>query len=169
MDLQKIGRFLAQLRREQGLTQEQLGETLGVSGKTVSRWETGTYLPPVEMLLRLSERYQVSMNELVTGERARPEEQAEKAEEAVTQVLRDAPFLLHERQRYWTRKWQREHTAMFVGQGVLVLAIAVLGAAAGESWLPVAAPWVALALMIYDRNRMMAYVERHAFGEPVER
>lgn len=41
MDTIKTGTFLAQLRREQGLTQEQLGEELGVSNKTISRWETG--------------------------------------------------------------------------------------------------------------------------------
>ena len=56
MDMVKIGGFLKTLRQEQGLTQAQLGETLGVTGKTVSRWETGTYLPPVEMLLLLSRR-----------------------------------------------------------------------------------------------------------------
>ena len=46
MDLQKTGKFISNLRKEKGLTQEQLGEKLGVTNKTVSRWETGTYLPP---------------------------------------------------------------------------------------------------------------------------
>ena len=41
MDQEKIGRFIAQLRKERGMTQEQLGERLGVSQRTVSRWETG--------------------------------------------------------------------------------------------------------------------------------
>ncbi len=41
MDQEKIGRFIVQLRRERGMTQEQLGERLGVSQRTVSRWETG--------------------------------------------------------------------------------------------------------------------------------
>ena len=48
MDLIKIGNFIAELRKKQKLTQEQLGEKLGVTNKTVSRWETGTYLPPAE-------------------------------------------------------------------------------------------------------------------------
>ena len=46
MDMISIGKFIAALRKEKGLTQEQLGEKLGVTNKTVSRWETGTYLPP---------------------------------------------------------------------------------------------------------------------------
>ncbi|MDE5729583.1 MAG: helix-turn-helix transcriptional regulator, partial [Clostridia bacterium] len=57
MDMIKIGKFLCELRKEQNLTQEQLGEELGVSNKTISRWEPGTYLPPVEMLQLLSDKY----------------------------------------------------------------------------------------------------------------
>lgn len=57
MDMIKTGRFLAELRKEHSLTQEQLGAELGVTNKTVSRWETGTYMPPVEMLQLLSVKY----------------------------------------------------------------------------------------------------------------
>ena len=53
MDMKKIGLFLAELRREKGLTQEQLGEQLSVTNKTISRWENGNYMPPVEMLQEL--------------------------------------------------------------------------------------------------------------------
>ncbi len=49
MDTVKIGKFLSELRREQELTQEQLAEKLGTSNKTISRWENGNYMPPVEM------------------------------------------------------------------------------------------------------------------------
>ena len=67
MDMTKIGAFLAQLRKEQNLTQAELGEALGVSNKTVSRWETGSYLPPVEMLQALSERYGVGVGEAIAA------------------------------------------------------------------------------------------------------
>ncbi len=69
MDLIKIGNFIAELRKKQKLTQEQLGEKLGVTNKTVSRWETGTYLPPAEALLAMSELFGVSINELLSGKR----------------------------------------------------------------------------------------------------
>ena len=48
MDQIKIGKFIAALRKEKGLTQEKLGEKLGVTNKTVSRWENGNYMPDVE-------------------------------------------------------------------------------------------------------------------------
>ena len=50
MNLVQIGKFISGLRKEQGLTQEQLGEKIGVTNKTISRWETGTYLPPADAL-----------------------------------------------------------------------------------------------------------------------
>ena len=69
VDLKKIGQFLAKLRQEKKLTQEQLGEKIGVTNKTISRWENGNYLPPVEMLMQLSQFYDISINELLSGER----------------------------------------------------------------------------------------------------
>ena len=62
MDLIKIGRFLAELRKGRELTQAELGEKLGVTNKTVSRWETGNYLPPVEMFEALSRFYGLTIN-----------------------------------------------------------------------------------------------------------
>ena len=69
MDMQKIGAFLSELRKEKNLTQNELGEKIGVTNKTVSRWENGNYLPPVEMLQILSKFYDVSINEILNGER----------------------------------------------------------------------------------------------------
>ena len=50
MDMQKIGSFLAELRKEKNLTQDELGAQIGVTNKTISRWETGNYLPPVKQI-----------------------------------------------------------------------------------------------------------------------
>ena len=51
MDQIKVGKFIAALRKEQGLTQEALGQRLGVTNKTVSRWENGNYMPDIELLI----------------------------------------------------------------------------------------------------------------------
>lgn len=69
MDVQKIGAFLAELRKERNLTQDELGVQIGVTNKTISRWENGNYLPPVEMLQILSNKFDVSINEILNGER----------------------------------------------------------------------------------------------------
>lgn len=69
MNPKEIGVFLKQLRNEKGVTQEQLAEILGVSGRTVSRWETGTNLPDLSILLQISEYYDVEIKEILNGER----------------------------------------------------------------------------------------------------
>ena len=74
MDQVKIGKFIAKLRNENNLTQEALGEKLGVTNKTISRWENGHYLPDIEMLQLLSKEFNVSINELITGERIQENE-----------------------------------------------------------------------------------------------
>lgn len=87
MDTIKTGKFLKELRKGMGLTQEQLGEKVGVTNKTVSRWETGSYLPPVECLEMLSDIYGVSINEIVSGQRLSAEQFAQAAEENLSSAL----------------------------------------------------------------------------------
>ena len=67
MDLQKIGACLRDLRKEKGLTQEQLAEQFNVSQRTVSRWETGTATPDLDVLLQLADFYEVDMRALLDG------------------------------------------------------------------------------------------------------
>ena len=69
MDQIKIGAFLKALRKEKNLTQEQLAEQLGVSNRTVSRWETGSNMPDISLLTEIAEFYDVSIPELIYGER----------------------------------------------------------------------------------------------------
>lgn len=69
MDAVKFGSLLKELRKERELTQEQLAEKLGVTNRTVSRWETGTNVPDLDILIELSEFYQIDVKELLNGER----------------------------------------------------------------------------------------------------
>ena len=70
MDQERIGAFIRQTRKEAGLTQEQLAEKLGVSQKSVSRWETGRTMPDYSLLLNLCETLHVNVAELLGAERA---------------------------------------------------------------------------------------------------
>ena len=69
MNQQKMGEFLKHLRKDKGLTQEQLAEHFYVSSRTVSRWETGSNMPDVEMLIELADFYDVDIREIIDGER----------------------------------------------------------------------------------------------------
>lgn len=89
MDAKKIGAFLKELRNEKGMTQEQLGEKIGVSNKTISRWETGNYMPSVDCLNMLSDIYNISINEILAGERASGEAFTKIAEQNITVTLEE--------------------------------------------------------------------------------
>ena len=65
----KIGQFLKELRKEEGLTQEQLAEQFILSRRTVSRWENGNNMPDLDMLLALADFYAVDIREIMDGER----------------------------------------------------------------------------------------------------
>ena len=69
MNQQKMGEFLKHLRKEKGLTQEQLAEHFYISSRTVSRWETGSNMPDVSMLIDLADFYDVDIREIIDGER----------------------------------------------------------------------------------------------------
>ena len=85
MNQLKIGKFLKQLRTEKNLTQEQLAESLNVSRRTVSRWETGFNLPDLDILVIMSDFYQVDLRELLDGER-RNERMDEEMRDTVMKV-----------------------------------------------------------------------------------
>ena len=69
MDQKKTGRLLKELRSEKGLTQEQLSEMLGVSNRSISRWENGVNMPDFDLVIELANYYQISIEELLDGER----------------------------------------------------------------------------------------------------
>lgn len=69
MDQIKIGNFLKELRKEKNLTQEQVAERLNVSARTVSRWETGSNMPDLSVLVELADCYNVDIREIMKGER----------------------------------------------------------------------------------------------------
>ncbi len=165
MDTIQIGKFLAQLRKERGLTQEQLGEQLGVTNKTVSRWEKGNYLPPVDVLLLLSDLYGITINELLSGQRLTEETFQEKAEENLKAVLAGRPsgFTLEEKKRYFAQKWQRDHRFERIAMPVLAFAVILAGAYCQESGWILLGTLGGLAYSVVERNRRMAYIEAHAY------
>lgn len=69
MDTIKIGSFLRELRKEKNLTQEQLADIFNVSARTVSRWETGSNMPDISILVEIADYYQLDIREILNGMR----------------------------------------------------------------------------------------------------
>ncbi len=87
MNQEKIGKFIAKLRKEKKLTQEELAEKLNVNSRTISRWETGNSIPDISMFTNLSKILGVSINDLMSGEIVKKEEYQDKFEENVVEVV----------------------------------------------------------------------------------
>ncbi len=81
MDQIRTGKFLKDMRREKGWTQSEFAEKLGVSEKTVSKWETGRGLPDVSLMLPVCEQLGITVNELLCGERLNGEQYRARAEQ----------------------------------------------------------------------------------------
>ena len=87
MDTKKIGAFIAMNRKKKGYTQEQLAEKLGVTNKTISRWENGHYMPDLSLLEPLSKELDITLNELLAGKEIVKEEAMEYSEQNLIQAI----------------------------------------------------------------------------------
>ena len=87
MDIAKIGKYIAENRKKNDMTQVQLAERLGVTSKTVSRWENGNYMPDISLLKPLSEELGVTLNDLLSGEKVEQEQYRDKLEENILNTI----------------------------------------------------------------------------------
>ena len=90
MDQIKIGKFIADERKRKGYTQKQLSEKLEISDKTISKWERGNGFPEVSLLLPLCNELEITVNELLSGERVSEEDYLKKSEENMVNLVREA-------------------------------------------------------------------------------
>ena len=94
MDQKKIGEFLRELRKEKGMTQEQVAEHFNIAGRTVSRWETGSNMPDIGIISEIASFYEVDIREIINGERdAAPENQNKLYVEEIRKLNRKNAIL----------------------------------------------------------------------------
>ena len=89
MDQKKTGAFIAQMRKEKGLTQAELADALLISDRTVSKWETGKGLPEVSLMLPLCKKLGITVNELLSGTKLSPTEYQKTAEVNIMKLIEE--------------------------------------------------------------------------------
>lgn len=89
MDQIKIGRFIAEERKQKNYTQKALADRLGISDKTISKWERGNGFPEVSLLLPLCDELKITVNELLSGERLQKTDYEKKAEENMVDLVKE--------------------------------------------------------------------------------
>lgn len=90
MNQEKIGKFIAECRKEKNLTQVQLAEKLNMSYKSISKWETGRGMPDSSIMLELCNYLGISVNELLSGEHLKEQEYQEKANENIISIAKES-------------------------------------------------------------------------------
>lgn len=109
MNQLRIGKFIAKLRHEKDLTQEQFGSKIGVSGKTISRWENGNYMPDISLLDPISKELGVTISELLKGQRIEKEDLLDQSNKDILNLLKSK------------KKDKKRYIKFFIIGGILLL------------------------------------------------
>lgn len=140
MDQIRIGKFIAAERKRKGYTQKQLAEILGISDKTVSKWECGNGFPEVSLLPPLCTELNISVNELLVGERVSEEDYRRKAEENMLELVKESQ----------ESKKKMILSAMVAGLAVIAALplFIVSGVLEMETWLRIVLIAIGFAVMV---------------------
>lgn len=165
MNQEKIGKFIARLRKEKNMTQQDLADKLGVTDRAVSNWENGRRLPDYSLLSNLCELLSISINELFAGQKISNEDYKKVADNNLLYALENSSFTLKEKINFYKKKWKKEHISKivlcFIVWIVLIVSLKfqnvefyIIGTIAGI-----------LAILFYTvlYNQMMKYVEDNAY------
>ena len=115
MDQLKIGKFIAECRKQKNLTQMQLAEKLGITDKAISKWERGVAMPDTSIMLELCDILGISVNELLSGEKIDMENNNQKNEQLLLDMAKE---LEKKSKTIWTSMWVimiASMTALFAG------------------------------------------------------
>ena len=102
MDQLKIGKFIAECRKEKDLTQIQLAEKIGITDKAISKWERGIAMPDSSIMLELCDILGISVNELLNGEKINMENNNQKNEEILLEMAKE---LEKKNKTIWSSMW----------------------------------------------------------------
>ncbi len=126
MDIIKIGKYIAENRKRKNMTQEQLAGKIGVTSKTISRWENGNYMPDISLLKPISEELGVTLNDLLSGEKVEKEHYQEKFEENMINTI-----------DYTSKKIYEKNRAI----GLLLIVFGVIGSISAMTIFPSDSSW----------------------------
>ncbi len=161
MDNVKIGKLIAECRKKKKMTQKDLAELLGVTDKSVSKWENGICLPDVSLYMELCSVLGITLNEFFMGERIKDDNFKEKADQNLLKVLESSTFSLQDRIKYYERKWKKEHFFDLCVSMIIFLILFFLFRNSKDIIIIIIIGGFLWSIIRY--NKMMAYIESHAY------
>ena len=126
MDQEKIGKFIANCRKEKNITQQELAEKLGVSDRTIGNWENGRNMPDLSLFKPLCQELDITLNDLMSGEKVKEKEYQEKLEENIINTI-----------NYTNKKIENRNNfigLLFISFGILISVTAIAIFPSESSW-----------------------------------
>lgn len=145
MDQEKVGKFIKEERKNKKLSQEELGELLGVSNRSISKWETGVSLPDISLFKPLCEVLDISYNELLSGERLNKTNYQERLEDNLSNVI-----------SYASKKDNKFNDALILLMVLSTFLSIYFINVNNKVWIPLS--FIAIIILIYIlRNNIIKY------------
>ena len=164
MDQVKIGKLIAECRKAKRLTQVELANLLGVTDKSVSKWENGVCLPDVSLYKEICKILDITLNEFFSGERLTDETFKGVADNNLLSALENSVFTLKDKIDFFKKKWQKEHFFELAIVMIVIVFFIIYGFIK-DNGLQYLFMIIGFISGIIENNKMMAYIERNAYGK----
>lgn len=164
MDQEKIGKLIAECRKEKKITQVELANKLGVTDKSVSKWENGKCLPDVSLYKGLCNILGMTLNEFFIGERIKEEKFKEQADENLFNAIENSSFTLKEKIKYFGDKWDKEHFFELAIVMIIIVVFIIYGFIK-DNGIQFIFMIIGFTYGIWENNRKKAYIERNAYKQ----
>ena len=164
MDQEKIGRLIAECRREKKMTQVQLADKLRVTDKSVSKWENGKCLPDVSLYKDLCNILGITLNEFFVGEKIKEDKFKEQADKNLFKALENSSFTLKDKIEYYGNKWDKDHFFELTTTMIIIVGFIIYGFVK-DNGIQFIFMIVGFTYGIWETNRKKAYIERNAYKQ----
>jgi DNA-binding XRE family transcriptional regulator len=157
--------LLLNLEKSRDSHRSSLAKKIGVSYKTVFCWKTEKYLPFADALKIMSEIFDVSINEILSGKRLTVKEYKDAAEENLTQAIKASSFSLKDRIEFYRRKWLKDHAAIMVFIGICIVGVLIAGIVLRKYLLGYSAIVMLIIGHVWRYNTMMVCLENYIYND----
>ncbi len=164
MNQEKIGKLIAECRKEKKMTQVELANKLSVTDKSVSKWENGKCLPDVSLYKDLCNILGITLNEFFAGEKIKEEKFKEQADINLFNALENSSFTLKEKIKYYDKKWDKEHFFELTIAMIIIVGFIIYGFVK-DNGIQFIFMIVGFTYGIWETNRKKTYIERNVYKQ----
>ena len=164
MNQEKIGKLIAECRKEKKMTQVELADKLSVTDKSVSKWENGKCLPDVSLYKDLCNILGITLNEFFAGEKIKEEKLKEQADINLFNALENSSFTLKEKIKYYDKKWDKEHFFELTIAMIIIVGFIIYGFVK-DNGIQFIFMIVGFTYGIWETNRKKSYIERNVYKQ----